>query len=270
MEHSSLPSTTCFIPFNTTTIVNETPLHFPNPFQNNPHPLCLQAALQLQTFLKKPQTWLHNFGLNLKQEGPIIGKMFGVLVVKTTNNEIGFLAAFSGKLAGSYNHTPFVPPLFDSLTENSFLNNGMLELTRINSNINALAEQNKKENEIEIQHLQNLRKSNSMVLQSMLFDEYHFLNQAGETKSLRLIFEQIGYQNPPAGAGDCAGPKLLQYAFKNNLKPLAMSEFWWGQSPKSHQWVHGLFYAACQEKCAPIFKHMLGGIYEFKNLIGSL
>ncbi|RZJ17244.1 MAG: pseudouridylate synthase, partial [Acinetobacter sp.] len=69
------------------------------------------------------------------------------------------------------------------------------------------------------------------------------------------------YKNPPAGAGECAAPKLLQYAFQHHFKPLALTEFWWGQSPKSATWKHKHFYAPCKEKCGPILKHMLEGIY---------
>jgi tRNA pseudouridine32 synthase/23S rRNA pseudouridine746 synthase len=62
---------------------------------------------------------------------------------------------------------------------------------------------------------------------------------------------------PPSGAGECAGPRLLQYAFEQNLKPLALAEFWWWQSPKSDFWQHEQFYPACKEKCAPILDFML-------------
>ena len=83
---------------------------------------------------------------------------------------------------------------------------------------------------------------------------------AGEEKSLVDLFAIAGYKNPPAGAGECAGPKLLQYAFQHQLKPLAIAEFWWGLSPKSEQWKHKQFYACCKEKCEPILAHMLEGI----------
>ena len=82
--------------------------------------------------------WNHNFGLSeILEEIPVIGKMFGVLVVKNASNEIGFLAAFSGKLAGGNHHAYFVPPVFDLLTDGGFLNVGMQELTRIIKEIKA-------------------------------------------------------------------------------------------------------------------------------------
>jgi tRNA pseudouridine32 synthase/23S rRNA pseudouridine746 synthase len=70
-------------------------------------------------------------------------------------------------------------------------------------------------------------------LQNELFNHYNFLNQKGEEKSLNQIFKAASYKNPPAGAGECAGPKLLQYAFQHQMKPLAIAEFWWGAIPKN-------------------------------------
>lgn len=236
------------------------PEKFTDPFSSEPHPLSLQAAQELQKYLTSQNNWEHNFGLEDGKQGAVIGKMFGVLVVKSQQQELGYLAAFSGKLAGGYHHTNFVPPIFDSLTEGSFLNCGMRELSRINQEIKTLEAIRTNESIEQIEVLQTLRKKNSIELQQKLFDQYHFLNQAGEEKSLRTIFKENGNSKPPAGAGDCAAPKLLQYAYQHNLQPLAMAEFWWGLSPKSATWKHGHFYPACREKCAPILSHMLEGI----------
>ena len=214
------------------------------------------ATTQLQKYLTTQQEWVHNFGLIEGQEGTIIGKMFGVLVVRTDQNEIGFLAAFSGKLAGSNNHRAFVPPVFDMLAEDSFLNNGMINLTHINLEIKAL-EQNKDEINEKINILKKLRKENSILLQEKIFESYHFVNQATISKSLKEIFRDTLNTNPPSGAGECAAPKLLQYAFQNKMQPLAMGEFWWGLSPKSDFWQHKHFYPSCKEKCLPILSYML-------------
>lgn len=229
---------------------------------SEPHPLCLIAAEDLQIYLKTQTEWDHNFGLTHDKEGVIIGKMFGVLVVKTQKKEIGYLAAFSGKLAGGNHHSKFVPPIFDSLTENSFLNNGMAELKRINHKITDLRGQKSNENDEQINILIKLRRKHSSSLQMQLFNHYHFVNNSGKEKSLNEIFKDASYKNPPAGAGECAAPKLLQYAFQHGMKPLAMSEFWWGQSPKSDVWKHGHFYPCCREKCEPILAHMLSEIDE--------
>ncbi|WP_232058478.1 pseudouridylate synthase [Nibribacter ruber] len=221
------------------------------------------AAVQLQIHLQEQRVWEHNFGLRNGQEGPVIGKMFGVLVVQAEQGELGFLAAFSGKLAGSNHHAYFVPPVFDSLTEGSFLNLGMAALTQLNNQIKALSTETPTVgNQVLQAELMAQRKLHSLALQEQLFEEYHFLNQGGEVKTLRQLFKKESGKNPPAGAGECAGPKLLQYAFQHKLQPLAMAEFWWGQSPKSVHWQHGHFYPACQEKCAPILAHMLQGLID--------
>ncbi|WP_242929081.1 pseudouridylate synthase [Pontibacter vulgaris] len=255
-----LPKTNYFIPFNNSVKHYPIPEKFTYPFDYKPHPISLLASEELKGYLTNYQEWDHNFGLTHGKEGKVIGKMFGVLVVKTEEDEIGYLAAFSGKLAGGYHHPFFVPPVYDALTEGSFLNVGMQELTRINLKIKRLEESGKKENAAEIEDLQKLRKQNSIDLQGKLFDRFHFLNKSGREKSLRTIFQGNSNSNPPAGAGECAAPKLLQYAFQNQLKPIAMAEFWWGLSPKSDYWKHGHFYPACREKCEPILTYMLEGI----------
>lgn len=253
-------SSPLFIHFNQQIDVNLLPDRLSLMNGNEVHPLCVLAAEELQAHILKQKKWQHNFGLENEGTGTVIGKMFGVLVVQNPQKEIGYLAAFSGKLAGSNQHDKFVPPIFDLLTENSFLNIGMQELTALNSEIKSLEAQDLKTNEPQIIQLKTKRKQHSIALQNKIFDQYHFLNQAGEEKSLLDLFTAAGYKNPPAGAGECAGPKLLQYAFQHQLKPLALSEFWWGLSPKSSKWKHKAFYSCCKEKCKPILAHMLKAV----------
>ena len=112
----------------------------------------------------------------------------------------------------------------------------------------------------QLDFLKNERKVRSAALQRYLFDQYTFLNQHGQKKGLLEIFEATSNKTPPAGAGECAAPKLLQYAFSHELKPIAMAEFWWGQSPSSEVRKHKQFYPACRGKCEPILSHMLQGI----------
>ncbi|MBP9186763.1 MAG: pseudouridylate synthase [Bacteroidia bacterium] len=225
----------------------------------SPHPLSLLAAQELQHYLQTQTEWAHNFGLNNDLNSAIIGKMFGVLVVQNAQQEVGYLAAFSGKLAGGNHHSKFVPPVFDLLTVSSFLSVGMKELKAKTDALKTL-EINQSENSIAIIKFKQKRKQFSNNLQQQIFDNYSFLNQQGNSKNIRDIFDDASYKNPPAGAGECAGPKLLQYAFLHQLKPLALTEFWWGQSPKSVNWKHGHFYPCCKEKCEPILAHMLQGL----------
>ena len=112
----------------------------------------------------------------------------------------------------------------------------------------------------EVSAIKSQRKRLSIRLQKKLFKQYRLLNSAGVEKDLIELFQNAPYPMPPAGTGDCAAPKLLQYAFQNNLKPLAMAEFWWGQAPKSEIRQHKKFYGACSGKCQPILTHMLEGM----------
>ncbi|MFK7949940.1 MAG: RluA family pseudouridine synthase [Saprospiraceae bacterium] len=318
------------------------PEKFTFPFYYEPNPLAVLAAEELQEYLKTQTDFEHNFGIEESKAGLVIGKMFGVLVVQNRNGELGYLSAFSGKLAESNHHKIFVPPVFDMLTENSFFNQGMEVLNPMNRQIETLenaiefieakqeleviqltakqeitaakvlAKAKKKERKAqrelaklklsesefailneelrqqsiksnflikdmtkywkyrteaaetkvnqyldEINELKTSRKNKSAALQQRLFDNYTFLNQEGESKSLSEIFEGITLI---AGAGECAAPKLLQYAFLNDLKPIAMAEFWWGKAPNMEIRKHGNFYPACRGKCKPILGHMLEGI----------
>lgn len=323
------------------------PEKFTFPFYYQPHELSLIAAQELQNYLETQTDFEHNFGLIEGQEGLVIGKMFGVLVCENQKGELGYLWAFSGKLAG-VNHLPyFVPTVFDMLDENGFFRKEEDVISAINDKIEMLeqapeflacqqrfeketslaatciAEQKEKiqsqkqirneqratfdranqpllyhimevswSNESikekvllknmtkyfdyrlqelkakydqfvqEINDLKELRKQKSAALQKLLFAEYAFLNVEGKTKSLGEIFDD----NPPAGAGECAAPKLLHYAFEHQLRPIAMAEFWWGQSPKSEVRKHKQFYPACRRKCEPILMgHMLHGLNMDEN-----
>lgn len=111
-----------------------------------------------------------------------------------------------------------------------------------------------------INSLKEERKQKSNALQHQLFQQYRFLNYNQEEQDLLAIFKKTALQQPPAAAGDCAAPKLLQYAYLNGYKPLAMAEFWWGESPKSEIRKHLHYYPACRGKCEPILGHMLQGL----------
>ena len=97
-------------------------------------------------------------------------------------------------------------------------------------------------------------------MQQQLFEQFRIVNGKGEIRDLCDIFKDTAQKVPPAGTGECAAPKLLQYAYLHQLKPVAMAEFWWGNSPKMEIRHHGYFYPACKGKCEPILKHMLQGL----------
>ena len=104
------------------------------------------------------------------------------------------------------------------------------------------------------------RKQMSIALQNQLFENYTFLNAKLESKSLHAIFPISDGELPPSGAGECAAPKLLHYAYANKLEPICLAEFWYGKSPNSEIRKHGYFYPACKTKCLPILTHMLEGL----------
>ena len=321
------------------------PNKFTFPFYYEPHPLCKIAANEVQQYLKTQTDFEHNFGLDSSKKGLVIGKMFGVLVVKNQQNEIGYITAVSGKLAEKNQHTLFVPPVYDMLSKDSYflqeetiLNNINLALESLENNVEYLTlldqfKQEKKKSTIDIQEkkavlkaakkdrnlrrekakselpsemyatfeevlskesleakyffnnvnrywehilnahkekiavfankisqLKEQRKNKSADLQQHLFEQYQFLNSKKEVKNLAQLFAETAEQNPPAGSGECAAPKLMQYAFLHHLKPIAMAEFWWGKSPNKEIRKHQQFYPACQGKCKPILTYMLAGI----------
>lgn len=113
--------------------------------------------------------------------------------------------------------------------------------------------------------LEKERKSTLVDLQKNELDQYQFINSKKEIKSLINIFQDFSKINPPAGTGNCSAPKLLQYAFKNDLKPIAMAEFWWGAPHKSELKRHKSFYPSCTSRCKPLLEHMLEGIEVEQN-----
>lgn len=310
------------------------PRQFTYPFYYTPHPLCVMAAEEVKAYLATETRWA---------EALAKGIMFGVLVVQTKDGETGYVAAFSGNLAGGNKHPFFVPPVYDLLQPGGEFRTEEDAISAINRRIEALeadvrygecreelvrrqAESNqalaeakealkaaKKQREVrrqnnpegeelkamiaESQHqkaeykrlerswrerlsvlqaeadaygrqidtLRAERKARSAALQQWLFEQYQLLNAKGESRNLCSIFEETPQQTPPAGAGECAAPKLLQYAYLGGLKPVAMAEFWWGKSPKAEIRRHGNFYPACKGKCEPILKHMLQGLDVEEN-----
>lgn len=310
------------------------PDKFTYPFHYVPHPLCILAAQEVQTYLRRQTRW---------QEELQQGKMFGVLVVRTPDGTIGYLAAFSGNLAHSNVHDYFVPPVYDLLRPDGFFKQEEEQISAINRRIETLTcsaaymqalkayqedktkahhallkakeelqsakarrdeqrrmdlaeaqrealvresqfqkaeykrlekrwkcelserESTLKNFESEISRLKQERKTRSATLQRKLFHQFRMRNALGDEKDLCELFAPTPQQVPPAGAGECAAPKLLQYAYLHQLYPLAMAEFWWGNSPITEIRKQGNFYPACKGKCAPILAFMLQGLEVEEN-----
>ena len=305
------------------------PEHFNNPFDYEPHPLCLLAANSLIDYVKSRK------GL----EGVLNeGKMLGVLVVEH-EGETGYLAAFSGQIDVEDSDTDwFVPAVFDYLQPDGYFKQhereisdiGLLiadiennpercrlkdaihqahydsvrevddykqqmaeakrqrdimraegcelrseeeliresqfmkaELVRIKQkwrNLLAALDDEVSTYETEIERLKLKRQQMSEELQTWLFRHFVMLNARGERRDLIDIFRFTPMGMPPSGSGECCAPKLLQYAYANGMRPMAMAEFWWGTSPKNVIRHHLAFYPSCRGKCLPILTFMLEGV----------
>ena len=312
----------------------ELPSEFTYPFHYIPHPLTVMAAREVQDYLASRTDWTEELSE---------GKMFGVLIVQTPEGKVGYLAAFSGNLAGSNLHSFFVPPVYDLLQPDGFFRIEEANISAINKRIKELessrqltemrtalaecraqvdrtladAKQQMKEAKIvreqrrsegageeeqkamiresqfqkaeykrlekrlkeemqqqaeEMENQEQLigllkqeRKTRAAALQQKLFEQFRMLNAKGEVKDLCELFKDTPQGTPPAGTGECALPKMLQYAYQHRLKPLAMGEFWCGKSPKEEVRHEGHFYPSCKGKCAPILKHMLIGLQVAKH-----
>ena len=301
------------------------PKQFTFPFHYTPHPLCIKAAEYVQNHLLSHDEW---------QEELKRGKMMGVLVVEK-ENEMGFLAAFSGNLAHCNNHPYFVPAVYDLLSEKGFFRPEEDEISTINKKINKETHSPERKNAIEdveniktqanteisaykqfmkaskaqrdeqrkqgidnnlliaesqfqkaelkriqvrwqqeidtaksrldaidnrIAQWKTERSKRSAALQERIFSHFIMLNASGESRDLCEIFADTPQHTPPAGAGECAAPKLLQYAYTNSYHPLAMAEFWVGDPPKEEIRRHGCLYPSCKAKCEPILGWMLQGL----------
>ena len=149
----------CFTAFKNRTDQFVLPKQFTFPFYYEPHPLCLLAAKELQHYLETQQEWKHNFGITENEHEPV-GKMFGVLLVQNKQEDIGYLAGFSGKLAGVNQLSFFVPPIYDMLNEDGFYKKEEAILNTINDEIEQL-EQNPKISELK-QLLKSEERRNSI------------------------------------------------------------------------------------------------------------
>ncbi len=308
----------------------EPPRKFTYPFHYEPHPLCRNAAQQVAAYLDSRPEWRAELDA---------GKMLGVMVVRDSGGQIGFLAAFSGNLAGSNVHDYFVPPVYDLLHPDGEFRHGEREISDLNHEIAAMeqsrqlaglkadyaqveqewrqridsyaafmrqakaardakrldpgcssatlsamvAESQFQKAELKrmkavgrqavaaarepicriqagIDGLKQRRRLMSEALQKRIFSLFVVHNALGQPMTLTQVFDQATGHEPPAGAGECAGPKLLEYAYRHGLKPLCMAEFWWGRSPLAEIRCHGHYYPACHSKCGPILGFMLQGL----------
>lgn len=216
-----------------------------NPFAEDVPKIAKIAAEEFQEFIvDSSENWDYDFDVQK-------GKMWGVLVVELANQTYGYLGAVSGKLPNNIICEALIPSVFDESVGNYFINKGMTQLTKIGNLIKD------SDYSTAILRLTAQRRAQSTALQQRLFENYHFSNIAGKESNLLEIFQSSSNTYPPAAAGECAAPKLLQYAFSQNLKPIALTEFWWGNALINKDKKHQAFYPACKDRCCPILEYML-------------
>ncbi|MFC1748831.1 pseudouridine synthase [Pseudomonadota bacterium] len=310
---------------------NELPTLFPSPFAHTPHRLAVKAAEQLKGML--------NPG---KPNQKISGKMFGVLVIKDREGEIGFLSAFAGSMDGEWHLPGFVPPIFDVSARKAIIEAGEREydlyaskiaqlicdsqyeaLTKKLDDLNkqrdeaiatlkakhkthklkrkqtrAALEQNQTSKDSEAQlialsfesqrdklelrdvrsewnaqlserqanvdeingQLTSLKKMQAQCAKQARKQAYAtsvLTNVLGEQQPISSFYDN---NHPRDGAGECAASKLIHYAIKHGLTPIALTEFWWGESPADSIRHHGHYYPSCRGKCRPILPFMLKGL----------
>ena len=279
----------------------EPPQQLNDPFNYEPHPLCILAAEEVKKYVRAHEELL---------EDAEKGEMFGVLIVKPTLNPsqregethpnppegreslsasgviapsfigrsgVGFLAAYAGLLAQRNDWDWFVPPIFDAQQPDGHFKKTEAKISALNKEIESLqAQLQSSDSPIEspslregwggsLLALKHQRKQMSNELLLWLFSQYNLINYKGEVRNVVDIWRD--YHNspkllrkfplPPGGTGECCAPKLFQYAFQHGLQPLAIAEFWWGESPKREIRHHFQFYPACNGKCKPVLSWQL-------------
>ena len=305
------------------------PSRMNNPLHYTPHPLCVMAAEEVRRMVRENAV--------MSSETRKSGKMFGVLVVETPDGNTGYLAAYSGQIAGRSNWDGFVPAVFDYLQDGGYFKTCEAEITAINKQVRLMetSEERRRllthldetiakaaseeqayktlmheskarrdseraaggvtpereaemtrESQFQKAELRRMRKRNADTiamareachrydtsisllkqkrrtmsdrLQEWLFHHFVMLNKDGDSRSLTDIFRTSLLASPPAGAGECCEPRLLQYAFSHAMTPKCMAMFWIGASPEGEIRHEQTYYPACRSKCKPILEWMLG------------
>lgn len=186
------------------------------------------------------------------------GKMLGILMVRKADGSKDFLYGFSGLAGGTNNIDGFVPPIYDLQNPEGHFKLKEAEISELNKRIKEIEDPEEKA-ALKVQ-----RKAMSNDLQEWIFKQYIVFNALGEKKSILEIFSDRGLV-PPGGTGECAAPKLLQYAYLNGMTPLAIGEFWYGASPAKEIRQQGCFYPSCTGKCGPLLSYMLQGLDVEQN-----
>lgn len=241
-----------------------------NPYYHHPQPAAKLAADDVLLYISQSAQLKPLFAQ---------GKMLGVLVVEAPSqakedsdaytrvhyiNMVHYLAAYSGVVNGMTDvDSFFVPPIYNLQEPDDFYLLKDAEISAINQQLQALQSQqpaNKQEQhqlQKQILALKQQRKEMSIALQKEIFSHFNICNPKNQYRNIIDVFADAKRGLPPGGSGECAAPRLFQYAYQHGLKPLELVEFWFGTSPRSVQRVHRQFYPSCIEKCSPILSYQL-------------
>ena len=185
--------------------------------------------------------------------GEARGKMFGVMICQRGDGSVMTVKAFSGQYNGEWEIEGWAPPLFDLQTWHRVNDDTEKEIKKIGMQIDALEETSSHQTK-----LASKRKRLSRELMEEIHQLYALHNFRSECRPLSVVY--TGKNGIPNGTADCCGPKLLNFAARNNLLPLGLAEFYYGRKNKQGSRIHGMFYPSCKDKCAPILGFMLCGL----------
>ena len=184
--------------------------------------------------------------------------MFGCLECEAPDGSIIILKAFSGQYNKHFAAPGWADPLFDvdtfiqlSRDTDEIIHRLSREIAVISGDSELLREK------------KSLRRQLSRTLMADIFSLYSLINFR---KQKATIFEAaLPLKSLPTGIGDCCAPKLFNQAARENLRPLGLAEFYWGNENRSGTRMHGGFFPPCQEKCLPILGFLLCGLDLSEN-----
>lgn len=208
--------------------------------------------------------------LQLEQIGKISsersdqGIMVGVAVCQDSNGDSVVLNTVSG-ISKRINGTEaaglgiFVEPVVSSGKIEEALEKNDLLIHQLTEKINFLKKKRRRpdgkfENQGE-EEISLVKKRFALCEESLknVFGLYSFHCADGKIRPLLEICEK---KLPPTGTGDCCAPKLLDFAFKNQLKIKSLAEIYFGKSNKFR--TSGKSYSPCDERCGLILPVILG------------
>jgi tRNA pseudouridine32 synthase/23S rRNA pseudouridine746 synthase len=170
------------------------PEKFTFPFLYEPHPLAVEAAEQLKTYLDSFDNWFYDLNLGPENYQHPLGKMFGVLVVQDKEGNLGHLWAYSGVITGEQKDSQFVPLVFNMFAEDSLYAQENSKLDDLNARIETL------ENDANFiktkKQLLELKKENELLLfnQRKKHANLKANRKAERQKALETLSDQE-YQN---------------------------------------------------------------------------